>query len=222
MKRNNNCDMSIIIPCWLKPLPGKETELLDFTRDTIASILMNGRECEIVIIDNGSEYGIEELKRWSDIYIRNEQNLGYPRAVNQGLRIARTGWIAVANNDIRLNEDCLDEMIGSWLENTGVMSVHVDAIAPPQIVDWRGMCGAFWLTRQEVIKKIGLLDEKFEMGYWEDRDYWKRMEREDYLLMKAGTIRHVGNASSGKLDNLHEYFERNKQYFIEKWGEANI
>ncbi|MGQ9847797.1 MAG: glycosyltransferase family 2 protein, partial [Bacteroidales bacterium] len=77
-------DLSIIIVNW-----NTKEELLR----SLESIYQNKGKAneEIIVVDNGSQDGsMEELKKVfpSVLIIQNERNLGFAKAVNQGLQIA--------------------------------------------------------------------------------------------------------------------------------------
>ena len=73
---------------------------------------------EFVIIDNGSEpaykppfTGFNETK-----LIRNEENRGFPAAVNQGIAAAAGDTIVLLNNDVIVTPGALN-LLEAWLEN---------------------------------------------------------------------------------------------------------
>jgi GT2 family glycosyltransferase len=53
---------------------------------------------------------------------------------------------------------------------------------------------------------------------FEDRDYWLRLHQAGYELIKAGWVKHIGNATSGKLPDLHEFYQENERRFKEKYA----
>ena len=57
----------------------------------------------LIIIDNGSPLGGGYLRSVADIYIRNKKNLGYAKAVNQGIKLSKNEMKAISNNDIRVS-----------------------------------------------------------------------------------------------------------------------
>jgi GT2 family glycosyltransferase len=78
----------------------------DLTYDCISTVLKYTTNCEIIIIDNGSTppfkppfSGFTEMK-----VIRNEENKGFPVAVNQGIREAKGDIIILLNNDVTVTE----------------------------------------------------------------------------------------------------------------------
>ena len=89
---------SIIIPCYI--LPDKDAELLTFLKRCIESIRCHTKDYELILVDNGSPIGGEYMRDEADIYVRNQSNLGFAPAVNQGLKLARGEWLVVMNDDI--------------------------------------------------------------------------------------------------------------------------
>jgi len=64
---------------------------------------------EVIVADNGSTDGSPEAAESAGArVVRMGENAGFSRAVNQGIRAARTDWIAVANNDVELAPDWLE------------------------------------------------------------------------------------------------------------------
>ena len=94
--------MYVIMPCF-----NTEKEIHDLTEMAVESI-RNAGNVKLIIVDNGSTYAVKALKNLADIYLRNETNLGYPKAVNQGLKKAKSKVICIANNDIRVPKGIFD------------------------------------------------------------------------------------------------------------------
>jgi len=211
---------SIVIPCYL--VPYNSNELTGFTKNCIQSIRKYSSDYELILIDNGSTVDSDYLMEEANVYVRNKTNLGFAPAVNQGLKLATGEYIIVSNNDIEFINDWIADATSAFNETTGVLSSHLHDHDPEHkvgsiIVDWGGMFGALWMTKRSVIDKVGFLDEGYVMGMWEDRDYWKRIEKAGYKFMKAGWCKHIGNATWGKIPNQHEIFNANQKRFEEKW-----
>ena len=101
------CD--IIVPIWNE---------LDITKRCIESILENTKFAyHLIIIDNASKPDVrtylEGIKRKiPDLsLIRNEENLGYVKAINQGLRLADSEFVCLLNNDTIVTDGWLREMV---------------------------------------------------------------------------------------------------------------
>jgi len=76
--------LSIIIPIFNQQI---------MTEQCIESIKDNTEDYELIIVDNGSDPVFEKNT------IRNTENLGFPKAVNQGIRASRGDIICLLNND---------------------------------------------------------------------------------------------------------------------------
>lgn len=95
---------SIVIPVFNKA---------SFTRhclDTLQATLAGAGEGEVIVVDNASSDGTPELLKqypWIKL-IRNETNLGFAAANNQGARAAQGDYLVLLNNDT--------EGFPGWLE----------------------------------------------------------------------------------------------------------
>lgn len=203
---------------------------------------------EILVIDNGSIDGTLDFCRDEDvILVSAASRLGFPRACNYGLQLASGDVLVLLNNDVLVTprwlenmQRCLysDEKVGivGPLTNyaSGEQQVHVtyqnlhdfaDEFNQPDSSKWReierivGLCMAF---KRELMLKIGLLDEQFSPGHYEDDDFCYRAQIAGYRLLIAGDVfvHHHGSASFGREDPSYvkQLISRNRQRFIEKWG----
>ncbi len=75
---------------------------------------------------------------------------------------------------------------------------------------------------RRVVNDIGLLDERFETGFFEDDDYCRRIREAGYKCAIAEDVfvHHELSASFNKLDEDHRrsLFSRNLSLYEEKWG----
>jgi len=211
---------SVIIPVML--LPDKDYELYNFTKNAIDSFRQHCKDFELIIVDNASTCGIEYLQSEADIYIKNKVNLGYGKAVNQGLKLANGQFLIAANNDIILYDDWISQAIEHWNDDIGAISSHLLDHDKERLVGFEdctkrlNMMGALWMISKTVYDTIGGLDEDFEIGYFEDSMYWQELKYYNYKLGKVGHITHIGNATSGKINGLSEIVERNKKLYYQK------
>jgi glycosyltransferase involved in cell wall biosynthesis len=101
---------SIIVPCWNQ---------LEFTRHCVNALRRYTRQpWELVVVDNGSTDGTRDylagVQDMSPVPVRivaNNQNLGFPAAINQGLRLAHGEYLVLLNNDVVVTEGWLDHLI---------------------------------------------------------------------------------------------------------------
>ena len=111
-----------------------------FLENTIRSVneSVKGMEYEIIVVDNASRDGSPEYirEKFPEIkYIYNESNLGFARANNQGLRIAKGDFILILNPDTIVKEKSISKMIGYLKDNprTGLATCKI--IGPEGQID---------------------------------------------------------------------------------------
>ena len=116
-KESQGIVLSIIIVNWNNK---------DILRDCLNSIYHthNDSEYEIIVVDNHSEDGSVELikSKFSNVVLlENVENLGFARANNQAIKIARGNYILLLNNDtVVTNSYCFDRIIEYMKRNPQV------------------------------------------------------------------------------------------------------
>lgn len=102
------------------------------------------RNWELVVVDNGSTDQsnklYESLKLKNKKIIKNEKNLGYAKANNQGFRKASGKYILLLNNDTKVKKDFLTILV-SYLEKNpevGVVQPKIALMDNPQLLDNSG------------------------------------------------------------------------------------
>jgi hypothetical protein len=83
--------------------------------------------------------------------------------------------------------------------------------------------GFCMLIKREVIRKIGLFDEIYGMGNFEDTDYSRRAVKEGYRCVRAcgAYVYHREHASFDRLAGAKKFdedFARNREIFEFRWG----
>ena len=116
---------------------------LKFLNTYFETLAIQGRFIEeIIIVDNGSTDGsiqlIEEYMNSPNFkidikLIKNEENLGFAPAVNQGIRMAKSEYIFSINNDVELDfmtiEKLLESMEGSIASGDNPFSIQSKMIS---------------------------------------------------------------------------------------------
>ncbi|QDR82796.1 glycosyltransferase [Sporomusa termitida] len=206
---------------------------------------------EIIVIDNHSTDGtVEWLQAQPDLkLIANNENIGFPAGCNQGIKAACGDSVLLLNNDTIVTpywlvnlRRCLfsAEDIGAVGAVTNSCSnfqstpCEYSSIAEmldfarqrnnsnPDLWEPRTrLVGYCMLIKTEIINKIGLLEEAFSPGNYEDDDYCLRIRNAGYRLILCWDtfIHHFGSISFGEQAiQYNSLLETNKQKFIEKWG----
>lgn len=98
-----------------------------------------GINFEVIVVDNGSEDGSPEMvkKKFPRVLlIPNKDNLGFAKANNQGIKIAKGEYILLLNSDTYLIENSLEKLVkkARSLQNRGS--------TPPGVEPQKGKLGA--------------------------------------------------------------------------------
>lgn len=222
----------------------------EMTQQCVESIRANTSNYEIIFIDNGSDPSCEDVP-WhgQTTTIRNEENLGFPKAVNQGIEAAKGNVIAILNNDCIITPYSF-EILQSHLSNgLNMVGPVTNSISGPQQVlidqydDLTTLYKAAEANRKknegqsypyhrlvffcvaikrEVIDKIGLLDEIYTPGNCEDDDYCMTAIEAGFKLGIAEScyIHHFGSVTHNAMDlDYRELLAKNQKIFNDKWGD---
>ncbi|MCI0468846.1 MAG: glycosyltransferase family 2 protein [Nitrospirae bacterium] len=106
--------ISYIIPNW------NHRDLLFECIKSICGTARDNMSHEIIVVDNGStDDSAEYIKRRFPevIWVQNNINLGYAKAINQGVEISKGDFLFLLNNDIELTADAAGLLI-DFLDKT--------------------------------------------------------------------------------------------------------
>jgi GT2 family glycosyltransferase len=99
---------------------------ISFLRECLDSIKNQNILNEIIIIDNAShdESVLFITQNYPEIIlIQNKENLGFSKAVNQGIEASSEEYLFLLNNDVELEEDCIKNLIKCIDENENIFAV---------------------------------------------------------------------------------------------------
>lgn len=232
-------------------------ELKELSINTINSFRKNSKDIVLVLVDDGSPMDTSFLYDMADIYVRNEENSGFAITCNNGFKRAfeeiqnngeEDAYIVCANNDIEVYPRWQEEMIFPFNEYdnvavTGIChskykeidGVHLSEKKDLKIVEGGQAAvmqdGGLWMSKKSILDKVGLFDEQFLRGGYEDVDIFLRMrdtfgmkiimsERAWYWHKEGATRWNCEN--NGYINNFgHEsksIESENLDRFIAKWG----
>lgn len=232
------CD--IVMPVWNQ---------LKVTKACLESLYKStGINYRLIIIDNGSDIATRKyLEAYKDkspnsvVLVRNEENLGFIKAVNQGFKICTAEYACVLNNDTILAEGWLDEIIKVMDANPKIgaanpssnnlgqkifrrMDINEYAREIKQqsgkFVEMNSCIGFAMVIRSQLFSSVGYFDEIYGMGNFEDTDFCMRVKKAGYLTVRvlAGYVYHMENTSFKMFKKYKPEFEKNKAIFEAKWG----
>jgi GT2 family glycosyltransferase/glycosyltransferase involved in cell wall biosynthesis len=206
---------------------------------------------EFLLVDNASQDGTPtKAKRIANLrVIANKKNYGFAKGNNIGIEAARGRDVVLLNNDTVVPPDWLkrlkyhadtisglgllgpstntetaqalpdiqynsiDELFG---QNEKIATLHLGRW--DTITKISGLC---WYLPRATLEKVGLLDEAYGIGYFEDDDYCLRVRDAGLKLACAKDVyvHHFGNMSfEGNSLNRIKILEAGMARFIFKWG----
>jgi len=106
-------DCAVVLVCWNNK---------SYLEPCLRSLFESGMRhlFEVVVVDNGSTDGSQEMlrTRFPQVQlIQNDRNLGLGRASNQGIEATRAPCVLLLNNDTVVNGESLDRLI-DWMAAT--------------------------------------------------------------------------------------------------------
>ncbi len=216
---------------------------LDYTRRSIGSVFANMTiPFRIIFIDNASTdetpaYLTDAAARCPAHgkieVIRNEENLGWTRGLNQGIRRSSASCVIFSNNDVEVFPGAIEEMIAVAKSDAKIGLVNPnsnefdiekkDHVVTNTLKGHRTelvhVAGFFVLVKREVIDRIGGMDEVYSPGYFEEMDYSERARKAGYscVIARGAYVFHYGSRSFLPEDK-QKYWDRNEKIFYERWG----
>lgn len=195
---------------------------------------------ELLLIDNCSTDGTADyLAGLGGIrHISNRENLGCAGAWNQGVRETDSEWVLILNNDVIVSPGWLDGLLGVAEEadldivtpairegeyNYDIADYSGDFQAKMGQVLRRGVAdGICFMVRRKVFAAIGLFDENFRIGQFEDADFFLRAKLAGFSLAVTGRsfIHHFGSVTQDAMRTTRAepaYVTQNRAYFRSKW-----
>jgi len=228
---------SIIIPTY--------NHLEDCLKPCIESIIKhtNLNDTEIIIVANGCNDGTEEyVKSLGKPFklLLFKKPIGYTKAINAGINIAKGEYIVLLNNDSIL----LEQNKNDWI------NILIDPLKDPNI----GITGPLELYSEEIKKnyllffcvamrrclflELGLLDEIFSPGMGEDVDFCLKTENAGYKIQRVPSeknifnndigfycgkfpIFHEGGKTFSELEENGNILNKNKKILLKRYSEKN-
>jgi hypothetical protein len=151
-----------------------------------------------------------------ELVLQINEGSGFGPSVNAALRQARGDYLIVANNDTQLMEGNLSDLcLDDAVIVPKLLPEHRDAM--PRAF----YCMPRWIYERLLAKDGFWYDERFEMGYFEDDDLIRRLQRENISIKEIDSVvvyHQGGGGLSMKQVGEQEYFNVNKEKYDEKWS----
>lgn len=199
---------------------------------------------------DGTQNWLKQIQKKYPIVhvIFNNENAGFARANNQGITNSSGDYVVLLNNDTIVKKGWLEKLIEKFkIQNIGLLGPITNSITSLQEVVLPGINESNWSNLSEkyteryrgqisevrkvcffcvvipryVINDIGLLDEHFGLGNFEDDDYCLRViQKYKIFIAEDVYIWHFGSGSFSLVphEKLSDLYERNKFYLTQKYN----
>lgn len=220
-------EVSIVMPVY-----ANSKQITKVTIDCLRDLMKTyGVKTEIIVVDDGSREPVSKIisKLFPQVRILiNEQNLGFAKAVNRGIREAQCNLVCLLNNDIRLpNSKWLSSMVQSMdeFDMTAPAGGRMDSKwnyqpgeAKTRAEKFSYLAGWCLLVKRRVFDEIGLMPENFSKGFFEDVLFSYRAKRAGFKLgITEGTdIQHLYHTTfKAEGFNLAEEYNKKRKIFLD-------
>jgi GT2 family glycosyltransferase/tetratricopeptide (TPR) repeat protein len=206
---------------------------------------------EIIVVDDVSPDAAAEVATGFEeaTVLKNEENIGFGRTCNRGFESCSGDVVVFLNSDtvvprsglIRLIESLMrggsiaatgpvsnlaghGQMIDVTYTSLATMPLFAEDLARTggEDVEVDMLVGFCIAAKSSILKEVGLFDDRFGIGQFEDNDLCYRMRRAGYklLLVQSAFVHHEGSKSlNRRKEHPAILLTRNHERFIEKWRE---
>ncbi len=197
--------------------------------------------------DNHTRAGLEELLAAAPMpvtLLRNESNLGYLKSVNRGIAAGDAPVVVLINSDTVMLPGFLERLesdfgsdpkagvinpVSTWANWTRIpfpngfnihrLSREVRAFSSDRLPDIHNASGFFFAARRALYDQIGVFDEVYGFGYWEEADLCMRALKAGWrVAVDDGLYIFHHGWGSFQEEGRNENMRRNKTVFMERWG----
>jgi GT2 family glycosyltransferase/glycosyltransferase involved in cell wall biosynthesis len=205
--------------------------------------------CGILIVNNGSTDDTFDWC-WRDHLecIGFSENRGFAAACNAGIRAALGEYVVILNNDTLVSPGWAERLLAHLDRNRtiGLVGPSTNYASSLQQIEssYNGLeeylafakriarqyagkaeavdrlVGVCLAARRELFEEVGLFDERFGMGNYEDDDFCMRVRQRGYMLLWAKDvfIHHIGSQTFAAVQTDYQgLLTRNREILRQKW-----
>jgi len=152
---------------------------------------------------------VKSMKGYDELILVWNDGIGYAKAINKGLALARGKYMVVSNDDILLKKGSLRDLC-----------VPGAVVSPKVNGQLQDFWGCMFCVPRSVYEKVGGLSEIYEISYFDDDDYQFTLKQAGIPMIGTGSVE-ISHPEGGRtlhqMEGWQERFERNKQKFFDKW-----
>lgn len=185
-------------------------------------------------------------EKYSKIEIlTNEQNLGFVKSTNRGMKESTADYVLLLNTDCIVSKNAITKLMNHLKENKDIglicpissnaanltlemfpgfsfsnMNNLLERKFKGKLFDACTVVGNCLMISRACIDKVGYLDEAYGMGYGEETDYqFKSMAAGFSAKVAIDTyVFHKSEVSFGVSKEKQERLNKNRELFFSRWG----
>lgn len=177
-------------------------------------------DCEIIVVANGATEDAKFIVQdWLPLVLRQimwfDEAIGYARACNEGIRIAKGDYIVLLNNDIELLAQpknlWIDILLRAFWDERVAISGPMMSWCP--WAEYNFLIGFCIMIRKTFLDQCGMYDESFE-AYGEDTDLCVRAQQNGWKIKQVpdDEIKRVDGQPSVGTGNFPIWHKGNESY----------
>jgi len=191
---------------------------------------------EVIIVNDGCTQpeSFSGLEWWQNTKmlpvheLRLDENVGFLKASNAGMKITTGDIVCLISNDVRVKGDIVQRvehivkdtpnvLIGGRMLSFNTGWNEFDGVIFPYIEGW------LLIAHKNVWESVGYLDERFAPSDMEDIDISTTVMQKGGILVPLpdDMTFHMGAQSIGYTPEREEMTKRNKEKFRKKWIDKN-
>jgi len=207
-------------------------QLEDMTKDFLDNLEGKLPEGTELILVNAGSKKIEHpiVTKRVDL----PENKSFSNSMNAGIKEATGDYVCVIGNDVfpddgwlekllEIAEDTKSFVVSPVNDKTELSNYMVNEIREGlyQAQFFPAVC---WLLSRECIDKVGLFDQQFLLGTWEDNDYARRVYNAggSILVTTDVMVKHLESQTLQLLGDVSQILNNNSKVYYEKYNNGML
>lgn len=168
------------------------------------------------------QFGMETNSRM--LSVSECWNEGVATAFSEGCHL-----VIIMANDVIPEPGCLPAMVEFMAKNRTVdiasgIATNLHKVPDDDDRVSAGCDFSCFVLKRKTVEKFGYFDPNYRVAYFEDNDYMARIWAGggQAAVVHAARFNHVGSQTIAKdpeqATHVRAWFERNRAYFVQKWG----
>lgn len=204
--------------------------------------------CEVIIVCNGDDPALIDFVKTDkqiDKYCLNSVNAGVARSWNMGAQLAEGSVLCFLNDDVSVGPGAIEALYHMLLSSPDIGQVgpvgarwkgaaHERFVGEEQIEDADAIAGFCFLVRADLYRRLGGFDVAYSPAGFEEIDFSFSVRKAGFrcVVVPKLPLRHYHHhgvsAYSTEIRYLSQSIEttvlheRNKAYFMAKWGVGHV